>query len=68
MKESMQLICDRLVRTLRCTRGLHTLMSLRYDKETEIVTATFEGGQAVRINVAADSGTAMIRDIMKALA
>ena len=68
MKESKQLICDRLVRTLRCTRGLCDLLELRYDAETECVTATFEYGRTKRINVAADSGTAMIKDIMRALA
>ncbi len=68
MNEDMQFICDHLLRTLRCTRGLHDLLALEYDAGTEIVTATFEGGRTRRVNVALDSGTAMIKDIMKALA
>lgn len=64
MKENKQLICDYLNLALQETRGAHDLVSLVYDSEKVIVVATFLGGGARRCNVAANSGTAMIRDIM----
>lgn len=64
MEENKQRICDRLLSTLQETRGAHDLVSLVYDAEKEIVVATFSGGGTRRCNVALDSGTAMIRDIM----
>lgn len=57
-------LCDALVPVLRMTRNLYDLESLEYDPDSEIITAQFPGGK-VWINVAMDSGTAMIRDIMK---
>lgn len=62
--EDKQLICSLLCAACRETRGLFDLLALRYNKEQETVTAFFPGGSKV-INVAMDSGTAMIRDIMK---
>jgi hypothetical protein len=43
------------------------LASLIYDEKTEEVTATFVNGGKRIINVACDSGVAMIRDVMKGL-
>lgn len=62
--EEKQLICSLLCAACRETRGLFDLQALKYDSEKETVTAFFPGGSKVN-NVAADSGTAMIRDIMK---
>jgi len=63
--EDKQKICDLLLTTLQATYNAQDLVSLKYDGEQETVTATFVGGGKYVINVALDSGTAMIRDIMK---
>ncbi|MEY8356956.1 hypothetical protein AALB39_26930 [Lachnospiraceae bacterium 54-53] len=67
MEENKQLICDLLLTTLRQTRGASDLVSLVYDSEKEIVIGTFSSGGTRICNVAADSGCAMIRDIMHQL-
>lgn len=59
-----QQICDLLCKTLQATRGGSNLVSLEYDAFKEIVTATFKNGRERTVNVAADSGTAMIHDIL----
>lgn len=59
-------ICRLLCKVLQLTSGASDLVSLDYDDDTELVTAVFEGGQR-KINVAMDSGTAMIRDIVNHL-
>jgi hypothetical protein len=53
-----------LLATLQATYSASDLVDLEYDGEAEIVTATFASGGFRRINVAMDSGTAMIRDIV----
>ena len=63
--ENKQHICDLLLPALQATRGLSDLMSLDYDRDAEIVIATFTSGYSKTANVAMDSGTAMIYDIMK---
>lgn len=65
--DDKQMICNFLLKTLQATRNAHDLVSLTYDAETETVTALFESGGRRVINVAMDSGTAMIRDIMNHL-
>ena len=65
--ENKQQILDLLLKTLQATRGAYDLTSLEYDAKTEMVTATFASGGKRVINVAMDSGTAMIRDVMKNL-
>ena len=70
MKENKQSICDLLLITLQATHNASDLVSLEYfkdEKENETVIATFESGGKRVINVTMDSGTAMIRDIMKNL-
>jgi len=61
--ENKQKICDLLLAALQATYSASDLVSLTFDAEAEIVTATFASGGKRRINVAMDSGTAMIRDI-----
>ena len=61
--ENKQRICDFLCRALQETRGAHDLISLSYIPELEVVAVTFSGGRK-EINVAMDSGMAMIRDIV----
>lgn len=62
--EDKQKICDLLLPTLQATRNLYDLKSLEFDPELEMVYATFTSGYMKRANVAMDSGTAMIRDII----
>lgn len=64
--EDKDKICKLLCKVLQLTRGASDLKSLEYNAETEIVTVAFEGGTR-KINVACDSGTAMIRDIVNNL-
>jgi len=66
-EENKELICDLLCATLKYTRNLSDLKSIKYDAETETATVTFRNGGVVPISVAADSGTAMIRDIIQGL-
>ena len=65
--ENKQLICDYLLKTLQQTRNQSDLVQLSYEHEHEIVIAGWNNGGSRIINVAMDSGTAMIRDIMRAL-
>lgn len=65
--DNKQTICNLLLKTLQATDNARDLVSLDYDEEEETVTATFRGGGTREINVRMDSGTAMIRDIMKHL-
>jgi hypothetical protein len=62
--EDKQKICELLLKTCQATDNAHDLVALTYDAEAESVTALFESGGKRVINVAMDSGTAMIRDIM----
>lgn len=66
-KEDKQDICSLLCRALQATRNACNLVSLDYDPARETVTVLFMGGGNRQINVACDSGTAMIRDIMRHL-
>ena len=65
MKEDKQLICNKLLECLRVTRGLSDVVDLAYSAEKETVTATFDNGHKKTVNVALDSGTAMIQDIIR---
>lgn len=65
-EEDKDKICKLLCKVLQLTRGASDLKSLDFNPDSEIVTAVFEGGSRT-INVACDSGTAMIRDIMNHL-
>lgn len=64
MMEDKQKILDLLLPALRATRNLHDLWDLRYDPKSDTVTAVFENGSEKCANVAMDSGTAMIRDVI----
>ncbi len=67
MKENKSYICDLLSDVLKETRNLWDLEELEFDQETEIVTAYFINGFTKKANVASDSGTAMIIDIIRQL-
>lgn len=65
LEEDKQLICDKLLEVLQLTRGLYDVLELQYRPETETVVAGFASGFTKTANVAADSGIAMIRDILR---
>ena len=67
MYEDKQMICDKLMIALRYTSHMSNLLRLTYDDDKEIVTATFVNGYEKRVNVRADSGYAMIYDIVYVL-
>lgn len=64
--EDKQLICNRLYDTLMATRGASDILNIYYNNENETVEVVFVNGKRI-INVACDSGVAMIRDIMNNL-
>ena len=64
LEEDKQLICNALLNVLELTRNLYDVFDLKYDAATETVTAYFTSGYTKVANVAADSGTAMIKDII----
>ena len=63
--EDKQKICDLLAPALRETRNLEDLDYLEYNRDRELVYAYFISGNCKIANVACDSGTAMILDIIK---
>ncbi len=69
MENKMEIL-DLLLPLLQATRRFYDLQDLIYAKQdddyTELVTAVFPGGKVV-CNVTADSGIAMIRDIIRQL-
>lgn len=83
MEENKQLICDKMLELFRVTRHFYDLVSLTYtynwddekkehiNKEflaTEYILATFNNGHKVYVNVTADSGYAMIHDVLRQIA
>ena len=64
MNEDKQMILGLLLPALQATDNLHDLIDLKYDPISETVTAYFPGGTKV-VSVAADSGTAMIVDVIR---
>ena len=69
--ENKQAICDALAATLRLTRNHSDLDRIEYENDEELglefATIYWNGGTARKVNVSLDSGTAMIRDIMKVI-
>ena len=63
--EDKQKICDLLLPALQATRAFYDLDDLEYIPEQRIVIATFASGATKKVNVAMDSGTAMILDIVR---
>lgn len=61
-REDKLAICQLLLAALQKTRAYHDLADLRYEPST--VTAKFTSGGYRRVNVGADSGIAMIHDIL----
>ena len=65
--EDKQEICNALLNALQRTRACADLLDLTYYEGQGIVVGTFEAGGRITINVMADSGMAMIFDIIKML-
>ena len=65
LEEDRPLICERLKELLQLTRGQYDLEELTYNKG--IVTALYRGGGAKTVDVAGDSGVAMIMDIVRCI-
>ena len=70
MDENKQLICNLLTVTLQATSNAWALVALTYHPAVkgisgETVTVLFRNGYTKEANVNLDSGTAMIKDIMK---
>lgn len=69
--EDKQAICDALAATLRLTRNHSDLDRIEYENDEELglefATSYWNGGTLRRTNVTMDSGSAMIRDIMKVI-
>lgn len=64
--EDKEIILAHLQMALKHTRQYEDLRKLEYDKANEIVRAVFDYETRL-INVAMDSGAAMIRDVLRAL-
>ena len=63
--ENKQRILDLLLPALQETRNLHDLVELKYSADRKLVYAKFASGNYKIVNVALDSGTAMIADVIK---
>ena len=57
-------ILDVLLPALQATRNLSDLVELEYREDRELVYAKFASGNQKIANVAMDSGTALIRDVI----
>lgn len=64
--EDKQKILNLLCRTLQATDNAADLVSLTYLPQEDAVIVRFANGRR-RVNVAMDSGTAMIRDVVNNL-
>ena len=62
--ENKQRFLDLLLPALQETRNLHDLVELEYRADCELVYAKFASGNYKIVNVAMDSGTAMICDVV----
>lgn len=64
--EDKQAVCDQLCKALQLTNGFSHIASIIYDEKSEKCRIHFAHGFR-DVNVAMDSGEAMIRDIIRAL-
>lgn len=67
MDEDKQKICDLLLPALQATRAGSRLVNLIYavEPKKETVAAVFQSGGTKVADVTADSGTALIYDVMR---
>ena len=62
--ENKQQILDKLLEAIRVTRAGDDVTKLEYLAESGTVNVYFNGALGRRINVAMDSGMAMIQDVV----
>lgn len=67
MEENKELICEKLTETLKLTRQFSDLEGIALESNEETAVVHWNGGFESRVNVTCDSGSAMIRDILKAI-
>lgn len=69
MMENKANITQRLLLCLMATRAGEDIEDMSYGEinREEIVTIRFEHGRTLHVNVTADSGIALIQDVIKAL-
>ena len=65
-REDKQAICNALCTALQLTRSGSDISEIEYHAEGEYATVYYTSGH-ININVAFDSGIAMIRDILRGL-
>lgn len=65
MHENKQEILDLLVRAVRKTYAGADIEEMIYYEDTEEVIVVYNHGYRKSVNVALDSGIAMIRDVLK---
>lgn len=68
--EDKQLILSWLLQTLRCTAAAFDLQEIRYVELAngdELAVLIYDNGYRKTINITADSGVAMMRDILRGL-
>ncbi|MGN0346521.1 MAG: hypothetical protein ACI4DU_04470 [Lachnospiraceae bacterium] len=65
MSEDKQVICDFFLKALNFTDAGAECVDLVYNSADESVSICYKNGALKRVNVACDSGIAMIRDILK---
>lgn len=67
MGERKQLIIDYFIRCLQLTDAGEPIKTIELSEDEETATIIFWNGYKRPVNIACDSGIAMIRDIAKAL-
>lgn len=67
MEENKVQICAQLTETLKLTRQFNDLEGIDLEDNEETAVVRWKGGFESRVNIACDSGSAMIRDILKAI-
>lgn len=73
MEESKSSICHHLYNALKCTREHEDISYITYDQrqadETgiELVHIGYKGGRRLAVDVTADSGIALIHDVLKCI-
>lgn len=70
MDENKAMICKKFTSVLQSTRNGQNVVDLAYEElpsGDEVVSIAFKNGYVRRIDVTADSGTAMLFDIIRGL-
>lgn len=67
MEENKVQICAQLTETLKLTRQFSDLEGIALENNEGTAVVHWKGGFESRVNITCDSGSAMIRDILKAI-